>query len=215
MDAKRPRRCTAKAKTTGKRCKRLPTPGAKVCRMHGGAAPQTKRKAEERVAIAEAQRMVARAGVDADPLEHLLDSLHTAYQLQLVWGSMVAAIDEAAETDAAERDELRGSLGYYETDPDDRDDLAVTSNDRMLALNKFGEAQVHPYVVEYQKAIERRARFAKLCLDARIDERLVALHSRQVELAHKAFEGMLKDLGLSEPKRQEARRSYARHLRAA
>lgn len=49
-EPKIPRQCTAKSKRTGKRCQRPPILGATVCRMHGGASPQVKRKAAERLA---------------------------------------------------------------------------------------------------------------------------------------------------------------------
>jgi len=42
-------RCTAKAKTTGNQCKRRPIPGGRVCKMHGGGAPQVVKKARERL----------------------------------------------------------------------------------------------------------------------------------------------------------------------
>lgn len=45
-----PRRCVAKSSRTGKPCQRPPIAGGTVCRHHGGAAPQVKRKAEERLA---------------------------------------------------------------------------------------------------------------------------------------------------------------------
>lgn len=44
-----PARCTARSKRSGVRCKRFPIPGGTVCRMHGGAAPQVKAKALERL----------------------------------------------------------------------------------------------------------------------------------------------------------------------
>ena len=44
------RRCTAKAKTTGNRCKRRPIAGGNVCAMHGGKAPQVQRAARLRLA---------------------------------------------------------------------------------------------------------------------------------------------------------------------
>lgn len=46
MDA---RRCTATAKGSGQRCKRLPIPGGTVCVKHGGGAPQVKEAALERL----------------------------------------------------------------------------------------------------------------------------------------------------------------------
>ena len=46
MDAPR---CTATSKQSGERCKRRPIPGGAVCVMHGGAAPQVKAAAMERL----------------------------------------------------------------------------------------------------------------------------------------------------------------------
>jgi hypothetical protein len=42
-------KCSAKSKQSGQRCKQPAIPGGKVCRFHGGAAPQVKRKAAERL----------------------------------------------------------------------------------------------------------------------------------------------------------------------
>ena len=42
--------CIAKANSTGKQCARSAIAGATVCRVHGGAAPQVKAKAAERLA---------------------------------------------------------------------------------------------------------------------------------------------------------------------
>lgn len=43
------RRCTAHSRTSGKQCGQPPIPGGTVCRFHGGAAPQVKLKAAERL----------------------------------------------------------------------------------------------------------------------------------------------------------------------
>ena len=42
-------KCKAKAKSTGKPCRRDAIAGGTVCQVHGGAAPQVKRKAAERL----------------------------------------------------------------------------------------------------------------------------------------------------------------------
>lgn len=65
--------CTAKAKSTGERCRRLVVGGG-VCPKHGGAAPQVKAKRLERVALAE--RFAATP--HRHPGEVLLDAVHTA-----------------------------------------------------------------------------------------------------------------------------------------
>lgn len=44
------RRCTAKSKQRGDRCRRAAILGGTVCPFHGGAAPAVKRKAAERLA---------------------------------------------------------------------------------------------------------------------------------------------------------------------
>jgi len=43
------RRCTAKSKTSGERCKNPPIPGGTVCRIHGGGAPQVRAASARRV----------------------------------------------------------------------------------------------------------------------------------------------------------------------
>ena len=44
-----PLRCSATSKTTGQPCKGLAIAGGKVCRMHGGSAPQVRAAAAFRV----------------------------------------------------------------------------------------------------------------------------------------------------------------------
>jgi hypothetical protein len=180
-DPKDSRRCRATAKGSGQQCKRRAAPGAVVCVKHGAGAPQVKAAAQRRLAVAAAARMVADAGMDLDPLDHLLGSLYRAYAQMEAWGAMVAEIDE------------RDGLKHH---------------------NRFGEQVIHPYVREYNGWVDRRARFAKMCLDAGVAERQVRMVEAQVELAQRAFEAMLGDLDLSDSQRQEARKSYARHLRS-
>lgn len=195
------RRCKAKSKRSGSRCKKAALKGGKVCRTHGGVAPQTKaaakRRQEEEAALAVASRMVARAGISSDPIAHLLDSLHLAAALVDVWGTMVAAIDDNAEDEAAAAERLRGELDYYEDTEDESPyKLRVYSKDRMLTLNRHGEASVHPYVLRYEASIERRAKFAKLCIDAGIAERQVRIAERQGQLIAQAITAIFKELGI-------------------
>lgn len=205
--------CTAKNRS-GKPCRNHAVKGASVCRMHGGSAPQVRRAGIVRAARLEAhsiaERMVARAGVDADPVEHLLESLHRSAALVEVWGVMVAALDEHAEQQAHANGTLRGELGYTEADHDSPDELHVVSHDALLALNRSGMATIHPYVTEYQQALERRARFAKLCIDAGIAERQVRIAEQQGQLLAQVIRGILTDLGVAD--RPEAPAVVRKHL---
>jgi len=44
-------KCTAHSKQSGAPCKQPAIAGGRVCRYHGGAAPQVKRSAQERLAL--------------------------------------------------------------------------------------------------------------------------------------------------------------------
>ena len=70
-------KCTATVKSTGLRCRKWAIRGSTVCLSHGAGAPQVRKKARERVALADA--------LAASPVRHpatiLLDGLHLADHL--------------------------------------------------------------------------------------------------------------------------------------
>lgn len=154
--------------------------------------------------------MVQRAGVDLDPIVHLLDSLHRAAALVEVWGAMVAALDAAAETEAEANDTLRGELHHEVAAVHSGAELAVTTNERLLSFNCRGEAQIHPFVAEYQSALDRRAKFAKLCVDAGIADRQVRIAEEQGALLARAIRGILDELGVAD--KPNAGRIIRKHL---
>lgn len=167
-------------------------PGVGKCKLHGGSTPNHRKAAAVELAHQEASRMVRAAGVDQDPIEHLLESLHMAAALVTVWGTLASTIDDNAEDQAAEAERIRGELGY-ELDDDDESPykLRVKSKDPMLVLDRHGQAGIHPYVLQYEKAIERRAKLAKLCVDAGIAERQIRIAERQGQLIAQAINGIL------------------------
>ena len=59
-------KCSAKAKSSGNQCRRDAISGGTVCQVHGGAAPQVKRKAAERIAEARDSALEALTGLIAD-----------------------------------------------------------------------------------------------------------------------------------------------------
>lgn len=50
----RTRRCTATARSTGKRCGRCPTPGSSVCKFHGSTTPYSREAIARRLDIVDA-----------------------------------------------------------------------------------------------------------------------------------------------------------------
>lgn len=71
--------CTAIAKGSQRRCQRRAVPGGTVCAMHGGNAPQVRRKAEQRLEQAAMARQVSVWGgrTDISPPEALLELVQT------------------------------------------------------------------------------------------------------------------------------------------
>ena len=63
------RKCSAHRKDGG-RCGNYAIVGGKVCRMHGGAARQVRRKADERVLMAQAYRVMITVMNSRDYREH-------------------------------------------------------------------------------------------------------------------------------------------------
>jgi hypothetical protein len=74
--------CEATAKSTGRRCERRAI-GAPVCIMHGGKAAQVRRKAEERVLVAELEAKAAAETVliRREPEELILSALYDVDQV--------------------------------------------------------------------------------------------------------------------------------------
>ncbi|MFE5369232.1 hypothetical protein [Streptomyces mirabilis] len=66
-------RCQGTAHTTGERCKRRSIPGGAVCKLHGGATPNARRAAAERLATARARTYVGKLKIEAteDPIAEL------------------------------------------------------------------------------------------------------------------------------------------------
>lgn len=83
------RRCTAKSKRSGKRCRRAAIRGGWVCASHGARSPQVKAAAQRRVAEAYAAELLADSlwNVGAAPTTDPVDSL------QRLAGKLEQAVD--------------------------------------------------------------------------------------------------------------------------
>ena len=89
-------RCQART-TSGRPCRAHPIRGARVCRVHGGSAPQVRRAAERRLEAdtvrIEAARLMDLEGEDLHPVEHLLHELHRSAALVRVLGGRLGEVD--------------------------------------------------------------------------------------------------------------------------
>lgn len=78
------RQCTARKSATGERCKAWAIRGGNVCVTHGGAAPQVRKKAEERLAemvepaLIQLRNLIDSADSDAVKLAAVKDALDRA-----------------------------------------------------------------------------------------------------------------------------------------
>ncbi len=95
-------RCTAKAKSTGNRCKNDAIRGSNVCRVHGGAAPQVKNKARQRLLEA------------ADPAAAELVKIATAPEGAVAHADRIKAIKEILDRADVPRTEKREVMGEIE-----------------------------------------------------------------------------------------------------
>lgn len=79
-------RCKATGKRSGRQCANSAMDGQAVCRMHGGSAPQARRKAAERIAQAELLKAAKDDPTlaDATPAELLVHAAHSTGRVVLM-----------------------------------------------------------------------------------------------------------------------------------
>lgn len=100
-------------------CRNFPVKGSTVCRMHGGAARQVRRKAAERVAGDRAQRMAERYAPAAEPISDPLSALLTlageiAGFKDFVGARVAELRAESWRYEGINAEQLRAELALYE-----------------------------------------------------------------------------------------------------
>lgn len=173
-----PRRCTATSKRSGERCKRPPVVGGSVCSMHGGAAPQVRKAAERRnalgalvaeVDVERERRLKLGQALPVDETEAMIAMVHEAAANVDTYRSLVQRLDAEGSGDGA----LVGLLGG----------------------TKEREAARHIWVSLYDEERDRLMRYTKMCREAGVAARRVALaeaqHDVMAGLLRGAFDGLL------------------------
>lgn len=196
-----PQRCSKKRKRSGEPCGSWAVKGSDppACRMHIGRnsayIEQVRSRAE---ALKEAGRLASRAGADMHPIDHLLDALYRAAAEVEVFGQFVADLDNKGEVDAAnEPGRLRGWAEWRtEIDPETDRPRRVLDLDPLMVQGADKTIQTHPFLKEYNDALERRARFAALAMKAGVAERQIMLEEQRAMMVATAVRGILTEMGV-------------------
>ena len=154
-------RCSARCRD-GSACSNRPMRGGKVCRMHGGAAPQVRATSERRTRQAAAERSVATYGLprDIDPAAALLEEVHrTAGHVAWLAGKVAELDDEALVWGTAEIAE-KGATEFPGTDTKE-------------------SARPSVWLDLYHRERAHFVKVSKAALDAGVSERLVQLAEQQ------------------------------------
>lgn len=103
--------CTAKGDT----CQNPAVAGSTVCRSHGGSAPQVRKAARRRLAVAEADKALRELEYEpvADPVAELADIAGQAKALMAWAGARVADLGNLLRSEG-EIEQLRAEVGVYE-----------------------------------------------------------------------------------------------------
>ena len=109
------RQCTSKAKGTGTRCKRSPVPGAEVCVVHGGAAPQVRAKAAERLLTARIRGELAKVEIEpiTDPAAAYADLAGEQWAFKELARQQIEVLESWASWSEGAGEQIKASVQVY------------------------------------------------------------------------------------------------------
>lgn len=153
---------------SGKPCTNWPITGGKVCRMHGGAAPQVQAKAQERATEERARRALSKLADEqgaAEPVANPLLELSKIAGEALRWKQLVAK-------QVAQLEELR--------------------------YKGVSGEQVRAEILLFERALDRCAGVLANIVRLNIDERLATITDRQGHILAGVITSVLEQLDLGE-----------------
>lgn len=195
----------ARTKSGGAPCQKPagwggPTPGFGPCRYHGAMTPDHRRAAAGAMARAHVASLVG--PVDLEPHEALqLAIALTAAEVRF-FGEQIAVLGVNDIAGQATVTTNRRAKGDESGEVDD-----------IVEVRQLAPA-LHIWVRARADAIDRLARFAKMAMDANVDERRVRVQEVQLDRLAGVVNAVMRDLakaGLSEELRALAGDSFRRH----
>lgn len=171
------KRCTAKAKGSGERCKLPAIPGLPTCRRHGSATKVGLAKSERYLAV---ERIREHLGVplEVDPHEAILSAVH----------------------------EAAGNVAYLRP-------LMTDKTNTTALMDVQGKPHTNPVLAFYNDERDRLARFAKMAIDAGIDERRVRIAESHAGRLGEALDRACQVAGLDDATRTSLMSALADQLR--
>lgn len=202
----------------GGTCGNYPVRGGTVCaQRHGGKASHIRNKANLRLvkekALIEANKMLEEDNETGDAVNHLLKRLAHASKMVQLYGALVAGLWEEGEEAVASGSESRRGWAYKRWIAGDGVSKGhyETHVDPILAAGR-DKFHLHPLVEEFDAWCERHARFAKLAIDAHVDERRISLAEDTAGRLLALLEASWDRLGLTADQKQLERRHIAKDL---
>lgn len=180
-------RCVAKAKGTGAQCRRRPISGGTVCYIHGGRAPQVKAAAARRLALGRLTAELEQAGrigggtVEVEPADAMLAMVHECAWNVAVLRDLVAQLDARV-------------AAFTLNDDGDRPVGFGAIAGLLGSTSKALEAAPNVLVGMYDQERDRLVKYAKMCRDAGVDERMVAVTETQAQTLAAVLEAAMTGL---------------------
>ncbi|WP_394161601.1 hypothetical protein [Galactobacter valiniphilus] len=193
--------CGAKLRGQDAYCQTRLAEGAKRCRRHGGAAPQAKEKAAERVAVAKLEKEMIMLGIrdEYEPVDPSTQMLHVL-----------------AATAAEER-----YLAQRVADLTDPEVLTWGRSSHQEGVGPMGavdmstyDAVPHVLITQLRDARDRLIRYAGMCVKAGIDERRMQLAEGQAALMIGAVQRALGSVTIPGELLEQIHGAFAREFRA-
>ncbi|MFE2832173.1 hypothetical protein ACFXI6_14165 [Streptomyces mirabilis] len=197
------RRCWGYSKKTQSQCGQAAMPGQNVCKFHGGAAPQSIRAAEQRLAEEKARALVQTYGrkIETTATAALLDEVqwtagHVAWLRERVQEIETAAAVAGTDTE-------HPLIWGVTREKEGGEDRGITS-----------EAAPNVWLKLYQAERSHLVKVCESALRAGIEERMVRLAESQGAKVAEAVRGILGDLQLTAEQQARVAEIVPRRLRA-